>query len=63
MIVFTQHEHSTASLCKQYIDDIVGAALCLEEEVQCSNDSVVDFNSSIIYTRTIPHSSIRFIYN
>ena len=38
----TQYENSTPILCNQYIDDIVGAALCSVEEL-CFINFVINF--------------------
>ena len=60
-LFFADYEHSTPMLCKQYIDNIVGAASCPEKEIQCSIDHLTNFNSSIKYTYTISNNTVIFL--
>ena len=57
---FAQYEHYTPILYERYIDDIVGAALFSEKEVQCFIDHVTNIYSSIKYTYTISSSTVTF---
>ena len=53
---------NTPHLC--YIGDIlniVGAASCPEEELQCFIDHLTNFNSSIKYTYTISYNTVTFL--
>ena len=59
-IVFTDYEHSTPMLCRRYIDDIIGAASCSEEQLQCFINRVTNFNSSIKYTY-ISNNTVTFL--
>ena len=56
-LFFAEYEHSTPMLYKLYIDNIVGAASCPEEELQCFIDHVTNFNLSVKYTYTISNNS------
>ena len=58
---FADYEHSTPMLYWRYIDDIVGAATCHEEELQCFIDHLTNFNSSIKYTYTISNNAVTFL--
>ena len=44
-----------------YIDDIVGAASCPEEKLQCFIDHLTNFNSSIKYTYAISNNTVTFL--
>ena len=60
-LFFADYEHSTPMLYRRYIDDIVGAASCPEEELQSSIDHLTNFNSSIKYTYTISSNTVTFL--
>ena len=60
-LFFADYEHSTQMLYKRYIDDIVGAASCPEEEQQCFIDHLTNFISSIKYTYTISYNTVTFL--
>ena len=60
-LFFTDYEHSTPMLYKRYIDDIVGAASCPEEELKCFIDHVTNINPSIKYTYTISNNTVTFL--
>ena len=60
-LFFADYEHSTPMLYRRYIDVIVGAASCPEEELQCFIDHLTNFNSSIKYTYTISNNTVTFL--
>ena len=60
-LFFADYEHSTPMLYKRYIDDIVGAGSCPEEELQCFIDHVTNFNSSMKYTYTNSNNTVTFL--
>ena len=60
-LFFANYEHSTPMLYKRYIDDIVGAASCPEEELQCFIYHLTNFNSSIKYTYAISNNTVTFL--
>ena len=60
-LFFADYEHSTPMLYRRYIDDIVGAASCPEEELQSFIDHLTNFNSSIKYTYTISSNTVTFL--
>ena len=60
-LFFADYEHSTPMLYRRYIDDIVGAASCPEEELQCFIDHLTNFNSSIKYTYAISNNTVTFL--
>ena len=49
------------SLYRRYIDDIVGAASCPEEELQSFIDHLTNFNSCIKFTYTISSNTVTFL--
>ena len=48
-------------LCRRHIGDIVGAASCPEQELQCFIDHLTNFNSSIKYTYAISNKTVTFL--
>ena len=60
-LFFAEFEHSKQMQCKPYIDDIVGAAVCPEEELQCFIDHLTNFNSLVKYTYTISNNAVTFL--
>ena len=48
-------------LSKRYIDNIIGAASCPENELQCFIDHLTNFNSSIKYTYAISNNTVTFL--
>ena len=48
-------------LSRRHIGDIVGAASCPEQELQCFIDHLTNFNSSIKYTYAISNKTVTFL--